>query len=258
MNISKRPILLSFVLASSFLVSAAAAGRQATADQVIEKHLAALGGREAVAKITSRRATGTVSVGSPAGDLTGPVELLSKAPNKARVLITLDLTPAGMADKMTIEQKFNGTSGWMLNSMQGNQEITGNQLDNMKNNGFPSPFLNYKTTGAKLEVQPNETVAGKSMIVLLFTPKSGSAVRFYFEPDTYLLAGTKFTVNSPELGDLEQTSQLSDYRTVDGVKVPFQIVNVNAVQSVTIKLQKVEHNVAIDDAVFTAKSPALR
>jgi hypothetical protein len=34
------------------------------------------------------------------------------------------------------------------------------------------------------------------------------------------------------------------------------IVNSNAMQAVTIKLDKVEHNVALDDAIFSVKLPA--
>ncbi|HXT71304.1 MAG TPA: hypothetical protein VN700_16210 [Vicinamibacterales bacterium] len=258
MNLSKRALLFSTLLLSSIVVSAAtSSATQATADEVIEKHLAAIGGREALSKLTSQRATGTMTVGTPGGDLTGPVELLSKAPNKARLMISLDLTPMGMNDKMVIEQKFNGTTGVMTNSMQGNQEVSGNQLDNMKSNTFPTPLLNYKTAGGKAELQPRETLNGKPAVVLLYTPKAGSAVRMYFDPETFLLLRTKMTVNTPEMGDLEQIRDLSDYRTVGGIKSAFQSVNTNAAQTVTLKLEKIEWNVAIDDAVFSAKAPAL-
>jgi outer membrane lipoprotein-sorting protein len=253
----KRSLFISLLMASSFLLPAGATSAvQATADEIIEKHLAAIGGREALGKLTSRRGTGTMTVGTPGGDLTGPVELLSKAPNKVRVLITLDLTPMGMSDKMVIEQKFNGTAAWMLNSMQGDQEITGNQLENMRGNAFPTPLLSYKTTGAKAELMPREDVNGKSALVVLFTPKSGSPARMYFDPDSFLLLRTKATINSPETGDLEQTSDLSDYRTVDGIKWPFRVVNSSSMQTISIKLDKIEHNVPIDDAVFSAKAPA--
>src|SRR5690349_7861360 len=135
MTFSKRSFLFSALVLSSFVVSSAAfSGVQATADEVVEKHLAAIGGREALSKLTSQRATGTMVVGAQGLDLTGPLEMLSKAPNKVKLSISLDLSPAGMNDKMVIEQKFDGTAGWMLNSMQGNQEVTGNQLDNMRNN----------------------------------------------------------------------------------------------------------------------------
>lgn len=247
------PIVIAVL---GLLATAAPAAQSLTADQIIEKHLAASGGREALSKLTSRRATGTVTIGTPGGDLTGPIEISTKAPNKLRVAIQLDLTPMGVNDKMVIEQKFDGTAGWMINSMQGDTQITGNQLDNMRNNTFPTPLLDYKTAGAKVELQPQETIEGKPRLVLLVTPKSGSAIRLYFDPETYLLVRTKATVNTPEMGEVEQIGDVSDYRTVDGFKIPFHVVNWNSQQSVTIKLEKIENNVTIDDAIFSAKGLA--
>lgn len=144
--------------------------------------------------------------------------------------------------------------------MQGDSEITGNRLQNMGNNVFPSALLNYKAAGTALEVQPKQQIGGKDAIVIRATPKAGSAVLMFFDAETYLLVRTVTTVNDPQMGgDVEQTAELSDYRVVDGVKVPFQIVNSSAMQagtqSGTIRLTKVEHNVALDDALFGGKSP---
>jgi len=72
---------LSFVFVISALAAVASAQ---TADAVVEKHLAALGGREALAKLTSRKSTGTVTMSTPGGDVSGPVELLIKAPFKPK------------------------------------------------------------------------------------------------------------------------------------------------------------------------------
>ncbi len=55
------------------------------------------------------------------------------------------------------------------------------------------------------------------------------------------------------MGAVEQVSEASDYRVVDGVKVAFKVVHSTPMQSVTIVLKTVEHNVAIDDAMFVVK-----
>jgi outer membrane lipoprotein-sorting protein len=238
------------VLAIAF----AAPARAQTADEVVEKHLAALGGREALGKLTSRHATGTVVLTTPAGDLSGPFESYAKAPNKMRISMQIDTTAVGGPGTMTVEQKFDGTKGWMLNSLQGDTEMTGNLLDNMRNGGFPSPLLTFKQAGAQAALQPRETLRGKEALVLLLTPTAGSPVRVYFDPDTYLVMRTVSTINSPQVGgNIEQTSDFSDYRAVDGVKVAFQTINANSIQTITIKLTKVEHNVAIDDGMFGKK-----
>lgn len=241
--------LLSVLLVPPFVGAASAQ----TADEVVEKHLAALGGREALGKLTSRKSTGTVTISTQGGDLSGPIETYAKSPNKSRAYMKLDLSAVG-AGEMTVEQRFDGTAGYMLNSMQGDSEISGSQLQNMRNSSFPSTLLNYKEAGIKIEVLPREKVGGKDAIVLLVTPKTGPAVRIFLDAETYLIARTVTTINTPQTGgDIEQTSDLSDYRVVDGVKVAFQVFNSNPLQSVTIKLDKVEHNVAIDDAMFGRK-----
>ena len=221
-----------------------------TADEIVEKHLAAIGGRAALAKITSRKAVGTVTLTTEAGDLTGPAELYTKTPNKSRALLTIDLTPVGMSETMTIDQRFNGTEGWAKNSMQDDTQITGNQLDNMKNSMFPSSLLTYKEQGTKIDVLPKETIGGKELIVLQVTPKAGSTSKMYLDPQTYLLVRSVARIVSPELGELEQTSEHSDYRAVDGIQIAFTVKNTTPVQVITITLKTVEHNVAMDDAMF--------
>ena len=246
-----------FLAAALFLIPAATRGviSAQTADtvqSVIDKHLAALGGRAAITKLTSRKAIGTVAISTPAGDLTGPVELYSKAPTKSRAVLALDLTAVGGPGTLTIEQIFDGTTGWSINPMQGDQEITGTQLENMRNNFFPTPFVG-PDGGGKLELLPSETAAGKSWIVMKATRPSGNFITMYFDPATYLIARVVSTVDNPMGGTMQQSSESQDYRVVDGVKVPFLIINSNEVQTVTIKLTTVEHNVAIDDAMFKKK-----
>jgi outer membrane lipoprotein-sorting protein len=244
------PWLLCLLVAPVWVTQAATQ----TADEVVEKHLAAMGGREALGKLTSRKATGTITLTTPNGNLTGPVEMYTKVPNKVRAYIVLDLTPMGMNDKLTVDQKFDGTTGWTLDSMQGNNQITGNQLDNMKNAIFPSALLNYKAAGTTVELLPNETVAGKAAIVLRLTPKAGSVSKLFLDAVTYLPFRSTATINMPQMGgDIEQMGEASDYRTVDGVKVPFKSVNTTPLQTVTITLTTVEHNVPIDDAMFVVK-----
>jgi hypothetical protein len=221
-----------------------------TADDIVARYVQAIGGAEALGKVTSRRATGTATVTTPGGDVSGPIEVLSKAPNKARVSIRLDLSAMG-AGTVDIMQRFDGTSGTMSNSMQGDAEITGAQLDNMRNSSFPTPFLHYKENGTTLTPLPKDTIEGKAVLVVQAKPKTGPVVTVYFDPETSLVVRTMVRVNSPQLGgDVDQYQDLSDYRDVSGVKVPFRIVNSGAGQLVTIVFSKVENNVPIEDSVF--------
>ncbi len=227
--------------------------RVQTSDEIIEKHIAALGGRPALEKLVSRRSTGTVTLSLQGTDLSGTYEAYAKAPNKTRVVLKLDTQPVGGPGEAVIDQRFDGVAGVVINSMQGEVTITGTQLENMRNGGFPSSMLTYKERGVKAELLPREKLAGQEMIVLQITPKAGSVAKVYFDPATYLVVRTAAKVSTPDQGELEQIVALSDYRTVDGIKVAFQTINSTPVQTVTVKIDKVEHNVAIDDAMFAKK-----
>jgi hypothetical protein len=248
-----RRLAIPTVIASAVMAATAGLAQTQTADEIVEKHLAALGGRPALAKLTSRHTTGTVTISVQGNDISGPYSQWTKAPNKSRMFLTIDTAPLGGPGEMTIDQRFDGTSGVMINSMLGDSVITGNQLDNMRNDGFPTPMLTYKDRGWKIAVLPREKVDGLEMIVLESTPKAGSAARLYIDPATFLVARAVSRISTPELGEFENRLDFSDYRVVDGVKIAFHTVNTIPVQTVTFKIAKVAHNVAIDDATFVKK-----
>src|SRR4051794_999349 len=145
-----------------------------TADEVVEKYLTAIGGRAALAKLTSRTMTGTITLTTPQGDLSGPVEIYAVPPNKSRTVVKLDLSALG-AGQMMVDQRFNGTSGYVIDTLQGNRDIAGGQAENMKNSVFPTPLLDYKQRGATVELAASDKVGGRDAYVVVLTPKSGSA-----------------------------------------------------------------------------------
>jgi outer membrane lipoprotein-sorting protein len=236
------------VLLTTFVLVGAAASAQ-TADDIIEKGIAAGGGREALAKVTSRATTGTMTVTTPGGDVAGTIEVLNQAPNKTQTIITLDLSAMG-AGKMTSDQRFAGTNGYASNRMQGETPVTSSQIDTQRNAIFPSPFLDYKERGTKIALTGKEKIEDKDAYVLLVTPAKGPASRLWVDATTYLPVKTTTTVETAEAGTVEQTILLSDFRQVDGLTVPFKVVGSSAIQTFTVVVTKVEHNVNVDPARF--------
>ncbi|HEV3140745.1 MAG TPA: hypothetical protein VGY57_09530 [Vicinamibacterales bacterium] len=238
------------LFAAALLVSRAEAARAQTADEVVANVIAALGGRPALEKIHSRTMTGTIALLTPGGEISGSIEIFNKAPNKSRSLIKVDLSQFG-AGAVAIDQRFDGSAGYVIDPLQGDRDVTGNQLDNLRNGAFPTPLLDYKARGVTATLLPKEKVGGRDAFVLQLAPKVGSTVKDYFDAETYLLTRTVVTVNVPQMNaDVEQTADFSDYRAVDGVKVPFQSKLSSSVQNYTITIAKVEHNMEIDDKSF--------
>ena len=204
------------------LVSATPAIAQ-TADEIVEKHLAAIGGREALGRIRTRVSTGKVTVTTPVGDLNGTVESFAKAPDKSRTLVKVDVSALGVGI-VTNDQRFDGTAGYVIDSLNGDREVTGSQLDALKNNGFPTAWLDYKTRGHAVALIGKEMLADRPVFVLEVTPKTGPKMRSWVDAETFMIVKTSVTVDAPPLGAIDQIMEFGDYRIVDGVKVPNSII----------------------------------
>jgi zinc protease len=241
-------VLAAFTLLAIY----SAASLAQTPEEIIEKHLAALGGRAALGKLTTRVLSGSIVVTSPIGELYGTVEMYSKSPNKSRTLIKVEVPGAG---QFTDDQRFDGTVGYVINTFAGNREITGSQLDGLRSSAFPTPLLNYKESGAVLTPAGQEKVGSADAYVIRVTSKAGPTARLFFDKQSFMLVKMVNTINSPQLGgDVEQVMEYSDFREVDGVKVPFSTKTINPAQTVVGTVKEVKHNVEIDDSSFSKPS----
>jgi hypothetical protein len=183
------------------------------------------------------------------------VDVLNEVPNKSRSLIQIDLSSLG-AGPYVLDTRFDGTTGYVLDNLQGNRDMSGNQLDNMRNTSFPHPFLSYKELGTTAQLGGREKVGEREAYLVIFEPTSGSVVRQYIDAETYLPIKTVVKVDVPQLGrEIEQTTEFTDFRDVDGLKLPFRLAATSSVQSYTITVTKVEHNVSVDEKLFTKPSP---
>jgi outer membrane lipoprotein-sorting protein len=249
--ITKRVLLTAVVLMAAMGAPASAQ----TADEIIDKAIAASGGRAALGKLTSRTTAGTITVSTPGGDIAGTIEVVNAAPNKMRTLITLDLSAMG-AGAMTIDQRFDGTSGYATNSMQGDTPITTSQLDTWRNAIFPTPLLDYKERGTKIELKGKEKVGDTEAYSLVMTPAKGPSSQMWLDATTYLPIKMVATVETAEVGVVEQTTTVSDFREIDGVKIPFKLTGSSAIQTFTVVVTKVENNVKVDPSLFV--KPAVK
>src|SRR6185436_412042 len=107
-----------------------------------------------------------------------------------------------------------------------------------KNGSFPTPLLNYKQTGATLELGGKEKVGDREAYVLILKPKSGPASRQYIDAESYLPIKVMVKLTVPQVGELEQTTEMFDFRDVDGVKIPFRIRTSSSIQTLTVNVSQ--------------------
>jgi hypothetical protein len=242
-------ILIQRLAVAVVVLSWAHVSSAQTADEVIEKSIAAMGGRAAMEKIKTRTMSGDIVLTTPAGDIPGTVEITNAAPNKSRTVIKADLSAFG-AGPLVIDQRFDGATGFVSDSLQGNRDITGDQLDTMKASSFPHPFLTYKTQGIAVKLVGKKPVAGRDAFELVFEPPAGKPIRQLVDAETFLPAQSIVKATLPQVGEIEQTATVSDFRDVDGVKVPFKLQVTSPATGFTMTFTKIVNNVAVDEKSF--------
>jgi hypothetical protein len=222
-----------------------------TADQVLAKYVQALGGEQALRKVTARTITGTQYIPTgPGGVVPTPaaVERLQKAPNLA---VTTYRAPA-----YAISEGFDGATAWSQN--QAGRVTEPVKLDvgrAARAADFYEP-LNLKQEYPQLTVRGIEKVNGRDAYWLVGVPSGDKPESLYFDTQTGLLL-RKQTVLPTPIGDSPFQTDFDDYRdTGSGVKFPF-LIHMNPANArtelapeATLRVIKVEDNVAIDSAKF--------
>ena len=227
-----------------------------TVDQILAKYVEALGGEQALRKVTGRVVTGTQYIPTgPGGVVPTPaaVERYLKAPNLA---VTIYRAPT-----YAISQGFDGKTAWA-------QDQAGRVSEPVKLDvgraaraaDFYEP-LNLKREYAQMTVRGIENVNGRDAYLVVGVPQGDTPESLYFDTQSGLLL-RKQTVLPTPVGDSPFQTDFEDYRdTGSGVKFPFVIrmnpanARTELAPNATLRVTKVEDNVAIDNAKFAKPAP---
>ena len=217
-----------------------------TVDEIIAKNLAARGGVEKLRALESVKFTGTVTIqGGPLGAPREPLKMTTwtKRPNLFRRDTVFPDRSGSVA--------FDGSTVWTLDSTVGTpQPVTGPQAEQTRNEQFDPVFLDYKERGHRIEFVGLETIDGVKAYHLRVTRKSGQVEQQYLNAETGLEMRT-VTVVEQGGRKLQFRNELSDYRTVDGMQVPFLMRSfVDEKPATQIQLETVEFNIPMADEIF--------
>jgi hypothetical protein len=131
---------------------------------------------------------------------------------------------------------------------------TGKELEETRiSSDFYAP-LNWKTLFRKAEIRKMAKVGGEDAYVVVFTPEKGSPVTQYISAETFLLLRQDSLATTDTLS-LPISETFSDYRSVDGVMVPFQRVqNSPSMGDTVLKIREVRFDVPVPDEAFRRKT----
>jgi len=209
-----------------------------TVKQILDRYVQAVGGADALMKITSRTVKGS-RIG--ADGVLVPEEVYQKAPDK---LLTVTSYP-----NVVFSNGYNGTVGWGHSSRDGATPLPDQLLAQLKRDA-----VFYKELKTQ-EIYPSLTLLGKASVrdadayVIQATPADGPAEKLFFDVRTGLLV-RRYTESDTPLGKLPLQVDYEDFREVDGIKQPFLIHWSFPGRVWGRKVDEIKQNVPLDDAKF--------
>ena len=212
-------------------------------DELLERYVQAVGGRQAIEKVTSRVWKGS-RVG--ADGVLVPEDVYAKAPNK---LLTVTSYP-----NLVFRTGFNGAQGW-ARSTQGGRDLDDEMLAQLRREAEFYKELKLKELYTQMSVLGKATVGEREAYVVEATPSGGgSPEKLYFDVQTGLLL-RKYTESKTVIGQFPTQTDYEDYREVDGAKLPFSIRWAIPGRAWGRKIDEVKQNIQLDDAQFDLPPP---
>ena len=208
-----------------------------SADNILKKYLEALGGAEALAKISSRSQQGTLTIGPKSF----PVEVLSEAPDKR--LTTVHFNNGDNITAVSAEEGWTSTPGRPAREMSAG-ELEGARLE------AQLFFANsVKTSFKEMKAVARNAVNGNDCFLVSVNREGALPAYLYFEAESGLLVRMLQYTETP-LGNNPTQIDYGDYREQDGVKVPFRWIVSRPNRRVSTQIEKMQQNVPIDSRRF--------
>jgi photosynthetic reaction center cytochrome c subunit len=213
------------------------------AAQLLDKYLAAVGGADALHKITTRIQKGNLTV---LGGQPSPIDVYAQAPDKR-----VSVMHAKNGDSITA---FNGQQGWL--GIPGRTHImSAAESDAARIDADLYFAANLKSLYQKFSVAPGEKIDSHDTWLVIARTESKPPLRLYLDKDSGLLLRLVRYAETP-LGRNPTQIDYADYRLADGVELPFRWTLARpGGNRFTIQIDHLEQNIPIDAAKFTAPQP---
>ncbi|GAB2561022.1 LolA-like protein [Spirosoma aerophilum] len=212
-----------------------------TADEVIDKYIAAIGGKDALMKVTDM----TTSMSSDGQMGAVLITRRQKLPNLFSMVIN--------ANGMEVMRQTGDGSKVAMGGMQGSRTLDGPAAKQMTVMNTMFPELHYTENGVKSSLVGMEKVDGKDTYKLSHTTEDGAMTwTDNFDVATGLKVQSVTTNKSPQ-GVMTNTSVYTDYKDVSGIKFPMTIQQQTGRGPMTMTVDNVKINKGIKDSEFTVK-----
>jgi len=209
-----------------------------TAEEIVAKHIEAVGGAAAWKKVNSLYYEGKMTVQGAEVNVT--LTVLNGKGSRQNISVM----------GMTGYQIVTPTAGWNFMPFQGQTTAEAMTADELKQSAddldVQGKLVDYKSKGHTVEYLGKDDVEGTECFKLKITTKAGNVETVFIDPKSYYVVRSvvKRTANGQES---DVPSDLSNYKKLpEGIVVPFSIT----LPFGELVISKAEVNKQIDESTF--------
>ena len=245
-SVAVRIVQVVGVLLLACVLSVPAAVAQAqTLDEIIEASLEASGGRDAMARITSVKRSGSFTMSTAFGDLEGDTEVMI-VPNRK-------FYQAQVSEVFEQTSAWNGSSAWQSDTMQGMRDLEGAQAANLQAQTLLHYFLpfNRPELGPAEYRKLDDTEVGGRPHHVVGVSVGTFELEILVDVETKMVTQVRFEMDNPQGATVEATVDSLAYEAFDGVMMPTRnTVDIPGIATVDTRYTTTELNVEVDHSIF--------
>jgi len=238
--------LLAILPAPAARAQSGAPARSPTADEVLDRYVKVIGGRDAIAKHTSSVMKGTLEVANLG--LKGTIEITTQDPGK--VAITTVIEGIGSS-----RQGFDGKDGWSEDPISGLRDMDSRERALVERSTLSSD-VRWRDVFERVEFVGTQSVSGRPahVVKLVARPGMGPDATNAYDAESGLLVRSEMILDTAA-ATMPVTTTFSDYRQIGDVLVATRMAQILPTATLVTVFTDIRFDVKIDPAVFARPKP---
>lgn len=239
-----KKVILIILIGVMIMFFCTTQGYSQTGKDLLEKMIAAQGGREKLSNVKDSQVKGTMEL--LAAGVSGNITIVRKEPDRQR--LDIDVTD------ITITQAYDGKKVWMINPQlgEGSREMPEPFASAFKRQVIGNnALLKPEKYGITFHYKGKEKVEDKDCLLLESVNSDGYKTLYYLDAKTFLVVKSKFKTLDQAGTEIDQENYYSDYRKVDGLTVAFKVTSFRqGTEFMKLTLSDVKYNLNVKDELF--------
>jgi zinc protease len=204
------------------------------------KYIEAIGGEAALKGLKSRVTTSKLNI--PSQNMSAKITSYQA---DGKIYVVTEIPQFG-----NMESGYTDSIAWSKMAMTGPQILEGAERDQLLREADLQSDLDLTKYYTKLETVGSEDVDGKKAYKVEFTPITGEKQTRFFDAESGLLVKIEMTQETAQ-GKIPMTATLTDYRDVNGIKMPYKTVQKAQGVEIELVVESAAHNTDVAGDKFT-------